>query len=132
MTNSLKILKYIKLILAEQLEDETLFEGDILKFFPIDAKEGTKMPFIVAQRTNVIPSYSKDGNHTDEVYVSVLVVSSTYDESVDLIEKVRDSLEYKTCAFEDGFKIRHITCNNFSENIYKDAFIQGIDFKITI
>jgi len=132
MTNSVKILKYIKMILSESIEYEKLFEGSNLKFFPIDAKEGTKFPYIVSQRTNIMPGYSKDGNYTDEVYITVLVVSDTYDESVELIDQIRNILEFKKCSFEDGFKIRNIVCNSFSENIFRDAFIQSIDFKITI
>lgn len=132
MKDSVKILKYIKLMLSEQIENQSLFDNNNIKFFPIDAKEGTKFPYIVAQRTNIVSSYCKDGCFSDEIYITVLVVSSSYDESVDLIEEVRKALEFKRCQFEDGFTIRDIRCNSFSENIYKDAFIQSIDFKITI
>lgn len=135
MRNALKITKYIKEIVeqnAEIIATTGLWQDNKIKIYPIDAKEGSEFPFIVIQRTNVIPNYCKDGNYHDEVYVSVIAVASSYDESVDIQEKLRNALEGKGVSFDDNFKIRQIECVGFQENIYQDAFIQGIDLKIDI
>ena len=91
MTNSLLITKYIRTILNQNAE--LMKKIPIKRFFPIDAKQGTKFPFAVISRTGMIDTQSKDGIYEDTVTVSIIVVDDNYYGSLDIANEIRNWLE---------------------------------------
>lgn len=129
MTNSLLITKYIRTILSQNAY--LMKKIPIKRFFPIDAKQGTKFPFAVISRTGMIDTQSKDGIYEDTVTVSIIVVDDNYYGSLEIANEIRNWLEghrYK----DETINITRMKLNSASEGYYNDAFIQELLFTITI
>ena len=105
---ALQIGKSIHSILTA---DETVAGYVGAKVFPIVSKEGTTYPFIVYRRGGIEPFYTKDGLSGERVAVDIVIAATSYSDSVDIAEAVRESLETSAYAqlyaadeefFEDG------------------------------
>ena len=95
MDNSIKIGKYIKLILSA--DKELLKMVPLNKICALKADEGTTYPFIVYSRTSISPQYTKDIGgelgHIDTVQVTVDCHGRTYEESAEVANEFRNALE---------------------------------------
>lgn len=124
MKNSILITKYIVDLLEANTNLTNYVEN---KIYPIDAKQGTTFPFIVIRRTNINAEYSKDGRTKDTVGFSVIIVSDSYEDSVNIAQLVRETLELYRGEV-DATKIFYITFTGITEDLYNNAFIQQMDF----
>lgn len=125
-TSSLKIGR----VIHEKLKD-------IIRIFPIIADKGVEGNFAVYRRTALNESDTKDLYNYEEVaYMDIIVVSSTYDCSVELAQAIKIRLEavcgnFET-AKEEAIIIGSIEMTNASEDWQNDAYIQRLTFKINI
>ena len=125
-TSSLKIGR----VIHEQLKD-------IIRIFPIIADKGVEGNFAVYRRTALNESNTKDLYNYEEVaYMDIIVVSSTYDCSVELAQAIKIRLEAVNGDFEtakeEAITIGSIEMTNASEDWQNDTYIQRLTFKINI
>lgn len=125
-TSSLKIGR----VIHEQLKD-------IIRIFPIIADKGVEGNFAVYRRTALNESDTKDLYNYEEVaYMDIIVVSSTYDNSIELAQAIKIRLEAVNGDFEtaneEAITIENIEMTNASEDWQNDAYIQRLTFKINI
>lgn len=123
---SLKIGKEIYSLLNGN-EELTKLVGN--KIYPIIVEKETTFPFIVYKRTNLTPEYTKDYHLKDNVYIEITCVSDNYSESIDLVSIVRKILENKRDLAKG---ITNIILESANEDFIDDAYIQTINFKISI
>lgn len=97
------------------------------------APAGTPQPFVTYQLTGLRVASSKDRYSYKEVaMVTLKVAATTYDESVKLAQKVRNTLE----RFEgevDGIEIGDISLQNAqADSVYLDSYVHVLTYQITI
>lgn len=131
MDNSLKIGKYIAKKLSENEDIKTFGITDSSKIWPIVANTNTKYPYIVYQRTSLLPEYTKDGCLYNTVSVEIKIVSDNYIKSLDIANKVREIFEKKQYKSDD-LSIKNCEINSVQEDFIEDAYVQTIDFNFTI
>lgn len=120
-TDSLKIGTYIN----DRLKD-------FLPCYPIVAEKGANFPYSVYRRTAMSGKTSKDGYTFEEaISIEIVVVATTYSESVKLAHEVKTQLEQQRGRFE-GINITGITLTNANEDWSSDAYIQRLFFTIDI
>lgn len=122
-------IKIGKLIYARLSQDSTL-AGLIgqNKVFPIVAENETEFPFVVYTRTGVSPSNAtKDGFPEDKVTFQVSVCSNSYNESLDVADKVRELLEIKTIA-SDELAMIETYMTGITEAYDSNTYIQQMQF----
>lgn len=125
MDNSLLIGKYIYKLLSE---DDTLQKLSS-KIYPLVAKADTTYPFVVYSRTNLYPTYCKDGVIENTLDVQVIAVSDNYVESLEVANQIRNVLELKRYKDENIF-ITDCRLSSVAEEFIEDAFIQKMTFTI--
>lgn len=138
MDNSLLINKYILSFLEDsELVTEILGE-DEHKIFPLIQPESLTFPYIVFQRSSVIPEYTKDlylgagVGWTNTVNINVKCISDQYDEGLLLANAVRNTLEGKSYSDED-IKIDIIQLASAIEyTTDTDTFVQELTFEISV
>lgn len=109
--------------------DTAVSSGVSTKIYPIFAPDETLVPFIVYERKNINPTYTKDGLLNDDVNVTINVVSDNYSECVSIANNVRNALEFKSGTF-NGIYIYQSKFSGASEDFGVDGFIQTLDFTI--
>jgi len=114
------ILIYNELIRDHRIKK--MVRGNI---HPLMVKQDIKYPFIIYQRTSLLPVYSKDRIVQDTITMQIDCVSDTYSESVQLASLVRSNLDNmlrsgKLC----------IRLEDAKEEIAEYAFIQRLSFII--
>lgn len=129
MKNSILITKYILEILKDNERLREFINPD--NIYPIDAKEGTKFPFAVINRTGIVANYSKDGGYSDQVDVSISVVDQKYINSANIANEVRRALEGKSFSDNDT-QLHKIRLTNVYESFYNNAYIQQLNFRIDV
>ena len=96
MDNSLKIGKYIKLILERNENVNRLVPSN--RIWALCAPDNPKYPFIVYSRSSLIVNYNKDvymnQKCLNDVQVTIDCHGKTYTESVEVANMVRNALEY--------------------------------------
>lgn len=133
MVNSILIGKKIFSILSKDLELKEAVKGQI---YPLLANKSTQYPFIVYSRDSITPSYCKDlygggQNYQDDVGVTVIVVSDDYEQSVEISNKVRESLELLVYE-DDDIYIADTVLTGVSESTSDDAYVQRMNFNLII
>ena len=109
-----------------------LVKNKITKVFPLVADEGTTFPFIVYKRSGLEPSNTKDRfNYSELATLDIIVAASTYQESINLAETVKNILEHKRGVYND-INIADITLEDADEDYLENTFIQKLTFKIEI
>ena len=128
MDNSILCGKYLRRFLTENVELSALI--DTKKIFPLLANPDTTFPFIVYSRINLIPIYTKDLLSDNQVSFEIIVVSDKYNESLEIANAVRHSLEgYR---FRDEYiNIYPIKLESIYEETQEDAYIQRMTFTFT-
>lgn len=125
MDNTILAGKYIRKIMIEDVELMKLITSD--KIFPLIANPDTTYPFIVYSRENITPIYTKDFLSENELSFTIIVVSADYEESLDIANAVRHSLEsyrYK----DEVINIYPIKLQSVVEETLEDAYIQRMVF----
>ena len=126
MIHSIKIGDIIN---ARLTQDSALTEmtGED-KVFPIVAENGTEYPFIVYVRTGVSPStFTKDGHFEDIVTFQVSVASDSYNESIEVADKVRSLLEIRTVS-NGEITATEMYMTSISERFESETYIQQMQF----
>lgn len=95
---------------------------------PLIAKEGTKFPFIVYQKSGGWYDYSKDGVTGANVTVDIIVFSDTYEEMVEVSDMVDDAM-YEYFTSNTG-NIPRLTGSD--ENFQDDVYYQTMTFQFKI
>lgn len=120
---SLQIGKAIYHILSN---DTNVVDRVQNKIYPLIADVDTTFPFIVYKRTGIAPADSKDRFIFDEdVFVDVVVASDKYNESIEIAELVRNSLEKGSYM-----GIKDIQLVDADEDYFEDTFIQKLTIKL--
>ena len=121
MVDSILIGKTIFKLLSDSAELKKYVDK---KIYPLIADDGVTYPFIIYYRTSIRNIVCKDGYYEDEVGFSIIVVSNSYIESLEIANIVR-------CIFEKN-KLTDTIYNCMVESIDEDynnnAYIQQIDF----
>lgn len=99
--------------------------------FPLVAQHDPKFPFITYQRRAVTPYYVKDGIASEEVSVEIYVAATSYTESIDIANLVRESLELKSGTIA-GTRVRMLHLTGAQETFYNGIYIQQLTFNIVI
>jgi hypothetical protein len=139
MDNSLLIGKYIYRFLST---NQTLLDKvDAENIFPLLANlkldgqgqpTDVTFPFVTFERTKVRPIYTKWLEVADnEIEVVVSCVTPDYDESIEIINIVRNIFESKRYEDED-ISISNIMVQDVSEDYDLNTFIQHITFKMNV
>lgn len=89
--------------------------------FPLVATEGTSLPFIVFERSNMSETGTKDGASELDVSFTVKIVSATYFEGVKLVDDVR----YYLHKMEN-----HPYLTGASEEYTTDGYVQTLNFSL--
>lgn len=101
------------------------------KIFPLISEQNTTFPFIVYKRTGIISAYSKDRYTANEsVTMDIIIASDKYNETIEIAELVRLSLEGKKGLYS-GIQIEEIRLLSADEDFMEDTYIQTITFNIT-
>ena len=119
-----KIGKEIKRIL---LSDEQVTEQLNNKCFPLVAKAGTTFPFLLYKRTSYRPASNKDYSN-EIVSIEFQIVSTTYEESVNIADSVADCLNNN----KETDLIENLTIDNIREDFIEDSYVQIIDVSIEL
>ena len=127
-TTGIEINKYFKKLLQE--DQEILRYVNKSNIQPLVLKP-TAFPFISFSHDEIVPTYTKDGKAYDEVIEVIAVVSNQYEESINIVSRIRELFEYK--QFED----EHIYINDFTvlsitEDNISDSYVQHIVFKFDV
>lgn len=138
MKNTLLINQYVRKFL---LEDKKVSSKVFDRVFPLDALQGTSLPFIVITRQSTSFDSSKDGYYEEIVPVQVTIVGKSYNEAVELANDVRGALEhidYNT-KYDDNHRegddeiiITDSKLTGCYESLYNSAYIQQLDFEFEI
>ena len=136
MKNTLLINQYVRKFLLE----DTNISGKIGdRVYPLDALQGTILPFIVITRQSTTFNDSKDGYYQEDVPVEVTIVANTYNESVELANYTRYALEHKSYnsidISEEGYDPINIVDSKLIscyESLYNNAYIQQLTFNFEV
>lgn len=123
---SLKIGK----VIHEQLRD-------LISNYPIIAPQNTTYPFAVYKRTGLQVADTKDiYNYEENANVEIIIVSQSYDESLELATNVKMYLEHLKGSFKTSkneiINISDITLIDTNEDFNNDAYLQIMIFRISI
>ena len=119
--SALSIVKHIYNLLANK-EELTAQVGK--NIYPLVAEESATFPFVIIKRNSVSPIYHKMGNAQDVATFSIGIVTTSYIQSVELAEIVRNILEnYKIAP------IQYIRLQDVAENYIDDAYVQELNFE---
>ena len=125
MDNTILAGKYIRKFMTEDTELMKLISAD--KIFPLIANPDTTYPFIVYSRDTITPIYTKNFLSENELSFTIIVVSSDYEESLDIANAVRHSLE--SYRYQDEvINIYPINLQSVTEETVEDAYIQRMTF----
>lgn len=101
--------------------------------YPIVAENGTNYPFIVYERSSVLPRVCKDGIYEDEVSMSIKVISPTYNESVDIAQDVREQMTFNSLHYPDNDGYTYSSTLTSADEVFQDnVYVQSLYFKINI
>lgn len=131
MIDSLDIGKILNNFLQQDAELKKLIGN---KIYPIVADQGTTYPFICYKRTGLNLQSSKDRyNYRQTAYVTFIVASKSYKESISIAKAVKQCLNLKRGSY-DGLQINQITLTDASEEYItdSDAFVQYLNFSIDL
>jgi len=99
------------------------------RIFAVTAPEKTKVPLVVFSRT-VKPVYSKSGLEHDKSFVTILIFSKIYVESIDVMKAVRSALEWVKGTFA-GVEIGDARVIDVDEgyDLEADTYYQAIEME---
>lgn len=116
-------------MINDEILTKTLKVGD--NIFPIVAEEGTNYPFIIYKRTGLVSNGCKDGYYEDTTRVEIRTVCSTYEQSINIINRIRELFERQHFVY-NGMEINDVTIEGASENYEYNAFTQLLNLNLKI
>lgn len=96
------------------------------KIFPLIAPAKTTFPFLVYRRSYYTPQSNKDYDG-EKVGIEIVIVSTQYEEGVDIADAVADALIHHTTD-----NIDDIVATTMSEDFIEDTFLQRITIEATL
>lgn len=110
---------------------------DIIRCYPIVADKGAAAPFLTYERISMTSGTNKDyrKDFNDYVRMTLTVVAQTYNQSVELAMKVKDSLDGHRGLFKGDdveMRIESISFVTGSEAWNNDEYIQSMTFDIEL
>ena len=121
MVDSILIGKTIFKLLSDSAELKKYVDK---KIYPLIADDGVTYPFIIYYRTSIRNIVCKDGYYEDEVGFSIIVVSNSYIESLEIANIVRSIFEKNKLTDT----IYNCMVESIDEDYNNNAYIQQIDF----
>lgn len=104
----------------------------VLPSFPIIAEQTANFPFAVYRRIGYNTKNTKDVyNYEETIVFEVNIAATTYAESVELAQRVKDVLEHNRGTY-DNLKINDITMMDAAEDWVNEAYIQSMRFNIDL
>lgn len=125
MIDSILIGKKLYKILTESTELKKYVND---KIYPLVADNDVTYPFVIYYRTSIKNIINKDGVIEDAVSFTVIVVSNSYIESLEIADIIRRILEKK--KLKDN--IFNCTLEDVDEDYRENAFIQQLYFSCNI
>jgi hypothetical protein len=122
------ITQYVLKLLTQDQAVNEIFGQNI---YPLNAKQSTKFPFAVMQRSSIVPEYSKDGHHEYNIKVKVICADDNYANNVEGAEAIRNALELRS-YMDENVHIRRITLDDATEMMISEAFVQELTFNICL
>lgn len=98
------------------------------KIYPLVATQGTTFPFIVYRRNGYSPNTNKDFNHSENVYIEIVVIATNYEESVRIANDIADVL----IATNETENIENIKVTNIAEDYISDSYTQKINLEVEL
>lgn len=115
-----------KAIFSILSNDADLVEKVGNKIYPLIADVNTTFPFIVYRRNGIEPLNSKDRfTINTTTYISIVVASDKYDESIEIAERIIKALSKGTYQ-----GIMDISLVDADEDYIDDTFIQTLTYNI--
>ena len=112
------------------LEDEEIARITGGKIFPV-ATDEARLPYIVYRRTTLEQDSVKGNPWNDTAGIEIFCISSTYEEGLELAERVRGELD--GCRAELGrLRMRRCRLAGASEYWEADAYVQQLLFSTGI
>lgn len=127
-TTGIEINKYFKKLLQE--DQEILQYVNKSNIQPLVLKP-TAFPFISFSHDEIVPNYTKDGKAYDEVIEVIAVVSNNYEESINIVSRIREMFEYRMYQDEHIY-INDFTVLSITEDNISDSYVQHIVFKFDV
>lgn len=104
----------------------------VLPSYPIIAEQCANFPFSVYRRLGYQTKNTKDiYNYEETIVFEVNIAATTYAESIELAQKVKDVLEHQRGIYEN-LKINDITMIDASEDWVSESYIQSMRFNIDL
>lgn len=99
--------------------------------YPIIADKGANYPFMIYRRSGLSERSSKDRGIVDYVNVEIILCSQDYTESIDLITKVKDTLELKRW-YNGEFQVIDTEITGGAEWWHNDAYVQSLNVQFKV
>lgn len=120
-------------LLAELLAQEPDKFPKEVTFFPVIAPEKAICPYVVYRRAKVSTEAVKTGMSADTAAIEVLCCGSSYAQSVELAEWVRQTLDGTQITSDDGkLRLRSCRLTDAYEGTEAQTFIQAMTFIVKI
>lgn len=127
--SSIFLGKVIYKTLSEVEELKPILQGRV---YPIVAEKSAIFPYVVYYRTSIQNiSQNKDGYNEDLYTFEVVILSTKYEESLQIANLVRNSLEKKKLR-QDNLQIESIKLTDGEEGFNENTYIQKLVFQATI
>ena len=97
--------------------------------YAVIADNGTSFPFISYKRSSGFSQCDKDGIYSAQSTIDIMVAAEEYEESVDLADKVLNTME-STSGQVKGFNISRIRMIDSNESYIENAFVQEMKFNV--
>ena len=120
------------LVVYRLLTSDEAVMNSVTKIFPVVTDEAI-LPYVAYRRSGWSGDLTK-GDAAGTATVEVRCYAKSYAESVDLAEKVRAALDYRSTdgSQDDGLRLRACFLTNAEEFAEGDAYVQHLVFTLRI
>ena len=130
----MKKIRSASLKIGKIIHDEL---KDIIDIFPLVAPQNTTGTFAVYKRSGLHVDNTKDGFNFQEICnIEIVIVSQTYLDSVEKAINVKMYLEHLHGEYhtskDETIEIGDVTLIDCSEDWNNDAYLQTLNFQVTI
>lgn len=121
------------MLIGELLEEDAAVMEKAKMVYPVMAPEKAVCPYIVYRRAKTMTKQEKGPGHADTALIEVLCCGSTYAQSVELAEAVRESIDGCQATSDDKtLRMRSCFLSDASEGWEQQTFVQYLTFTIRI
>lgn len=101
--------------------------------YPVIADKGAEYPFIIYRRDGLVQDNTKDTAVADRIRMEIVLAAKDYDESVRLIQKVKNAIDCRRYYSPDSnICVQKTTITGASERWNNDAYVQSLDFVMEV